>query len=112
MKAPQEVLEDFRNHLYFSFKYLGLGEPTAKQYAIANRLQEKEIDFILQAGRGDGKSVIMASYVSWMLLKDYNTTILVLSATADKAIKFVSQVRNILTLVPYMKETRVRMLRT
>lgn len=104
MKAPQEVLEDFRNHLYFSFKYLGLGEPTAKQYAIANRLQENEIDFILQAGRGDGKSVIMACYVSWFLLRDQNTTILVLSATADKAIKFVSQVRNILTLVPYMKD--------
>ena len=31
MEAPQEVMEDFRNHLYFSFKYLGLGEPTAKQ---------------------------------------------------------------------------------
>jgi hypothetical protein len=103
MQAPQEVLEDFRNHLYFSFKYLGLGEPTAKQYAMANRLQENTIDFILQAGRGDGKSVIMASYVSWLLLKNPNTTILVLSATADKAIKFVSQVRNVLTLVPYMK---------
>jgi hypothetical protein len=103
MQAPQEVLEDFRNHLYFSFKYLGLGEPTAKQYAMANRLQENTIDFILQAGRGDGKSVIMAAYVSWLLLKNPNTTILVLSATADKAIKFVSQVRNVLTLVPYMK---------
>ena len=103
MKAPTEVLDDFRNHLYFTFKYLGLGEPTAKQYAMANRLQETTVDFILQAGRGDGKSVIMASYVSWLLLKDSNTTILVLSATADKAIKFVSQVRSVLTLVPYMQ---------
>ena len=103
MQAPKEVMEDFRNHLYFSFKYLGLGEPTAKQYAMANRLQENAIDFILQAGRGDGKSVIMASYVSWLLLKNPNTTILVLSATADKAIKFVSQVRAVVTLVPYMK---------
>jgi hypothetical protein len=103
MQAPKEVMEDFRNHLYFSFKYLGLGEPTAKQYAMANRLQENAIDFILQAGRGDGKSVIMAAYVSWLLLQKPNTTILVLSATADKAIKFVSQVRAVVTLVPYMK---------
>ena len=103
MQAPKEVVEDFRNHLYFSFKYLGLGEPTPKQYAMANRLQEGPNNFILQAGRGDGKSVIMACYASWLLLKDHNTTILVLSAAADKAIKFISQTRAILTQVPYMK---------
>jgi hypothetical protein len=103
MQAPKEVVEDFRNHLYFSFKYLGLGEPTPKQYAMANKLQEGPNNFILQAGRGDGKSVIMACYASWLLLKDHNTTILVLSAAADKAIKFISQTRAILTQVPYMK---------
>lgn len=102
MKPPPEVIDDFRNHLYFCFKYLGLGEPTPLQYAIANRLQEGPSDHILQAGRGAGKSVITACYVSWILLRNPNTTILVLSATADKAIKFVSQARNILTLVPYM----------
>jgi hypothetical protein len=103
MEAPQEVLEDFRNHLYFSFKYLGLGEPTAKQYAMGYRLQAGDRNFILQAGRGDGKSVIMAAYVSWLLLKDPNITILILSAAADRAIKFVSQVRMVLTQVPYMR---------
>lgn len=103
MEAPQEVMEDFRNHLYFSFKYLGLGEPTAKQYAMAYRLQAGTRNFILQAGRGDGKSVIMAAYVSWLLLKDPNITILILSAAADRAIKFVSQVRMVLTQVPYMQ---------
>lgn len=103
MQAPQEVLEDFRNHLYFCFKYLGLGEPTPLQYAIAHRLQHGPQNHILQAGRGAGKSVITACYVSWVLLKEPNTTVLVLSATADKSIKFVSQTRMVLTLVPYMK---------
>ena len=103
MEAPQEVMEDFRTHLDFSFKYLGLGEPTAKQYAMAYRLQAGTRNFILQAGRGDGKSVIMAAYVSWLLLKDPNITILILSAAADRAIKFVSQVRMVLTQVPYMQ---------
>ena len=59
---------------------------------------------LLQAGRGDGKSVIMACYVSWLLLLNHNTTILVLSAGADRAIKFVFQTRAILTQVPYMKD--------
>ena len=104
MKAPPEVLEDFRNHLYFCFKYLGLGQPTPKQYAMAYRLQVGTNNMLLQAGRGDGKSVIMACYVSWLLLLNHNTTILVLSAGADRAIKFVFQTRAILTQVPYMKD--------
>lgn len=103
MKVPPEVIEDFRNHLYFCFKYLGLGQPTPKQYAMAEELQNGSNDFLLQAGRGDGKSVINACFVSWKLLKDPNRTQLVLSAAGDKAIKFVAQVRQTLSLVPYMQ---------
>lgn len=103
MEIPQEVLQDFRNHLYFCFKYLGLGQPTPKQYAMAEVLQTGDNDFLLQAGRGDGKSVINACYVSWKILKDINRTQLILSATGDKAIKFVSQVRQTLSVVPYLE---------
>jgi len=103
MNVPQEVLDDFRNHLYFCFKYLGLGLPTPKQYAMAEELQNGSNDFLMQAGRGDGKSVINACFVSWKILKDINRTQLVLSAAGDKAIKFVSQVRQTLALVPYMQ---------
>jgi hypothetical protein len=71
---------------------------------MAHRLQVGTKDMLLQAGRGDGKSVIMACYVSWLLLLNHNTTILVLSAGADRAIKFVFQTRAILTQVPYMKD--------
>jgi hypothetical protein len=102
MNVPEEVLEDFRNHLFFSFKYLGLGEPSPLQYAIANKIQHGHRDFQLQAGRGAGKSTIMAVFASWLLLKDPDTTIMVVSAGADKAIKFISQVRQVLSVVPYM----------
>lgn len=102
MNVPNEVLEDFRNHLFFSFKYLGLGEPSPLQYAIAHKIQTGPRDFQLQAGRGAGKSTIMASYASWLLLRDPDTTIMVVSAGADKAIKFISQIRQILGSVPYM----------
>jgi hypothetical protein len=71
---------------------------------MAHRLQVGTNNMLLQAGRGDGKSVIMACYVSWLLLLNHNTTILVLSAGADRAIKFVFQTRAILTQVPYMKD--------
>ena len=103
MNVPQEVLDDFRNHLYFCFKYLGLGTPTPKQYAMGEELQNGSDDFLLQAGRGDGKSVINACFVSWKILNDINRTQLILSAAGDKAIKFVAQVRQTLALVPYMQ---------
>lgn len=102
MNVPEEVLEDFRNHLFFSFKYLGLGEPSPLQYAIANKIQFGPQDFQLQAGRGAGKSTIMAVYASWLLLRDPDATIMVVSAGADKAIKFISQVRQIIAVTPYM----------
>jgi predicted phage terminase large subunit-like protein len=102
MEVPQEIYQDFRNHLYFTMKYLGLGEPTPLQYAIAEEVQNGQKDMQLQAGRGAGKSTIVASYASWLLLNNPDTTIMVLSATQDRAIKFIAQVRQILTLVPYM----------
>lgn len=103
MQIPQEMVDDFRNHLWACFKYLGLGEPTPIQYIIAQRLQEGATDFQLQAGRGFGKSVLAACFVSWLLLRNPNRTILVTSATADRAAKFISQTRTILRLVPYCK---------
>jgi hypothetical protein len=101
MTTPPEMLEDFRNHLWACFKYLGIGEPTAAQYAMADALQQGPKDMQLQAGRGFGKSVITACLVSWFLLQNRDSTILVVSATANKATEFISMTRRILDLVPY-----------
>lgn len=101
MQAPQEMVEDFRNHLWACFKYLGLGEPTPLQYAMADLMQNGPRDFQLQAGRGAGKSVINACFASWRLLTNPDRTIMVISATSDRAIKFIGQVRKILDVVPY-----------
>lgn len=106
MQAPQEMTEDFRNHLWACFKYLGLGEPTPLQYAMADYMQKGPRDFQLQAGRGAGKSVINACYASWRLLTNPNRTIMVISATSDRAIKFISQVRKILDVVPYCEHLK------
>lgn len=106
MNIPQEMVEDFRNHLWACFKYLGLGEPTGAQYAMADALQSGPKDMQLQAGRGFGKSVITACLASWFLLKDSNTTIMVVSATGNKATEFISMTRKILDLVPYCEHLR------
>ena len=101
MNIPPEMTEDFRNHLWACFKYLGLGEPTPLQYAMAEKLQNGPDGFQLQAGRGAGKSVLTACFASWLLLKDPNTTVMVMSATANKSTEFISMTRRILSLVPY-----------
>lgn len=100
---PEEILTDFRNHLHQCMKYLGLGEPTPLQYMMAERLQSGSDEFQLQAGRGAGKSVLTSMFASWLLLRDPDHVIMVLSATAIKSTEFVSMTRKILTLVPYMK---------
>jgi len=95
------MLDDFRNHMWACFKYLGLGEPTGAQYAMADALQDGPVDMQLQAGRGFGKSVITACLASWFLLREPNCTIMVVSATGNKATEFISMTRKILDLVPY-----------
>lgn len=100
--VPVEMAEDFRNHLYACMKYLMNMEPTPLQYAMAEALQDFNVDMQLQAGRGAGKSVLTSILASWFLLRDPNVTIMVLSATAQKAVEFVSMTRRILDLVPYM----------
>ena len=106
MNIPQEMLDDFRNHLWACFKYLGLGEPTPAQYAMAEALQSGPTDMQLQAGRGFGKSVITSCLASWFLLKNPNCTILVVSATSNKAAEFISMTRKILDLVPYCEHMK------
>tara|TARA_A100001035_G_scaffold187060_1_gene149175 strand:- start:3084 stop:4754 length:1671 start_codon:yes stop_codon:yes gene_type:complete len=106
MNPPKEMVDDFRNHLWACFKYLGLGEPTAAQYGMAECLQDGPTDMQLQAGRGFGKSVITACLASWFLLRDPNATIMVVSATGNKAAEFISMTRRILDLVPYCEHLK------
>ena len=106
MNVPQEMVDDFRNHLWACFKYLGIGEPTPLQYAMAEAMQNGPKDFQMQAGRGAGKSVINACFASWRLLMDANKTIMVLSATSGRAISFIAQVRKIIDVVPYCEHLK------
>ena len=99
--VPDEMIEDARNHLYACMKYLFGVEPTPLQYAMMEALQSHGTDMQLQAGRGAGKSVLTSILASWFLLRNPNVTIMVLSATAQKAVEFISMTRRILDLVPY-----------
>lgn len=100
------IVCDFRNFMYVAMKHLGMGEPTRLQYAMAYRLQNGPEAFQLQAGRGAGKSVLTSMFAAWLLLRDPNSTIMVLSATANKSTEFISMTRNIIALMPEMAHMR------
>jgi len=99
--VPEEMVQDARNHLYASMRYLFGVDPTPIQYAMMDALQEHGVDMQLQAGRGAGKSVLTSILASWFLLRDPNCCIMVLSATAQKAVEFISMTRRICDIVPY-----------
>ena len=100
--VPEDAVHDLRNYAYYVMKYMGYGDPTPIQYGICEALQNHSNDMILAAGRGTGKSVLTSVMASWWLLRDPNCTILVTSATAQKAIDFMSMTRQILQVVPWM----------
>ena len=100
--VPEDAVHDLRNFAYYVMRYMGYGEPTPIQYGICEALQNHSNDMILAAGRGTGKSVLTSVMASWWLLRDPNCTILVTSATAQKAIDFMSMTRQILQVVPWM----------
>lgn len=111
-------LADFRNVLFLIWKYLGLPEPTKRQYEVADVLQNVvkgrlglPVDptfldrypllkddvtgavirrLIIQAFRGVGKSYITSALVCWCLAVDPHLNIMVVSASRDRADDFTS----------------------
>lgn len=82
------VLDDFRNFLYLVWQHLCLPAPTALQYDIAKYLQHGPRRCMIEAFRGVGKSWVTAAFVCWLLLRDPQFNILVVSASKDRADQF------------------------
>jgi hypothetical protein len=82
--------DDFRNFLYVTWKHLRLPDPTPVQYDIAAYLQHGPKRSIIQAFRGVGKSWITSAYVCWLLYRDPQLEILVVSASKLRADEFTT----------------------
>ena len=70
------------------WKSLDLPRPTRAQLAIAGYLQDSPKRLQIQAFRGLGKSWIAAAFVLWVLWKDKDKKILVISASKQRADDF------------------------
>lgn len=84
----QKLRGDFKVFLWYVHQHLGLPEPTPLQYDIADFLQHGPKRSVIQAFRGVGKSHITAAFVVWVLLRDYEAKVMVVSASKERADAF------------------------
>lgn len=92
--------EDFRNFVFHIWKELGLPAPTPVQYDIAAYLQYGPRRRVIEAFRGIGKSWITAAYVCWLLWKDAQHKVLVVSASKDRSDAFSIFTKRLIETIP------------
>lgn len=98
------MLTDFKNFLKVCFHYLNLPNPTRLQNDIANYLQyPKSNKRIILSYRGIGKSYITCIYVLWLLYRDPNERIMIVSVAQDKAIENAGFIKNLILTIPNLK---------
>ena len=107
-KFNDPVKDDFRNFLYLIWKHLGLPEPTWLQFDIAEYLQKGPRRRIVEALRGIGKSWITAAYVLWLLHRDPEERIMVVSASKERADAFSIFTKRLIAEVPFLQYLRPR----
>ena len=99
----EEIKDDFRKFVYVLWMHLGLPEPTPVQYDIARYLQTGPQRMMISAFRGVGKSWLTSAFVVWLLLKDPDTKIMVVSASKDRSDAFSVFVKRIIYEVDFCK---------
>lgn len=100
---------DFVAFLFVLWKALNLPKPTKCQIDMAKALAHgTDQRFILQAFRGIGKSFITCAYVVWMLWKDPQLKIMIVSASKERADANSIFIKNIINLLPFLHELKPR----
>ena len=101
-QVEQKLKGDFRVFLSIIWDSLNLPEPTKVQYDIAHFLQHGPKRQIIQAFRGVGKSWITSAFVLWMLYKDPQLKIMVVSASETRANDFSIFCKRLINQVPFL----------
>jgi hypothetical protein len=94
--------DDFRVFASVVWHHLGLPPITWIQADIAEYLQNGPRRRIIEAFRGVGKSWITAAYVLWLLYRDPQHKIMVVSASGKRADAFSVFVKRLIMEVPFL----------
>jgi Holliday junction resolvasome RuvABC endonuclease subunit len=103
MTEQHPALKDFRVFMFMVWKHLGLPEPTESQYDIAHYLQHGPRRGVIEAFRGVGKSWITSAFVCWLLLRNPQLKILVVSASKERADAFSIFVKRLISEIPMLQ---------
>ena len=90
-------------------KLIGLPQPTPIQVNISETLQEPPSNrFIIQGFRGVAKSFITCAYVVWLLWRDPQLKIMIVSASKERADANASFIKKIINEVPFLGHLKAR----
>ena len=98
----------FSNFLFLVWKHLDLPPPTAMQYEIADYLQFGPRRSMIQAFRGIGKSWITAAFALWLLLRNPQLKILIVSASKDRSDAFSVFVKRLISDMPILRHLKAK----
>ena len=106
-QTPSESIEarvskSFPLFLSLVWKSLDLPRPTRAQIAIARYLQDGPKRLQIQAFRGLGKSWIAAAFTLWILFRDRDKKIMVVSASKQRADDFTIFCQKCLIEIPWL----------
>ena len=101
--------EDFRVFVFMVWKSIGLPDPTPIQYDIAKYLMNTPTDrSIIEGFRGVAKSFLTCAYTVWMLWKDPQIKVLVVSASKDRADANAVFIKRIIYLLPFLEHLQTK----
>ncbi|OJX53907.1 MAG: DNA maturase B [Devosia sp. 66-22] len=102
------IAADFRNFLWLVWQHLNLPEPTPVQYDIARYLQKGPKRCVIEAFRGVGKSWVTSAFVCWLLYRNPQLNIMVVSAAKDRADAFSTFTKRLIHEMPELQHLRPR----
>jgi hypothetical protein len=102
------MLKDFRVFIFLVWRSLNLPKPTRMQNDIALYLQHGPKRSIIEAFRGVGKSWLTAAFVVWLLLRNPQLKIMVVSASKDRSDAFSTFVKRIINELPICEHLRTK----
>jgi len=104
----QLLMNNFREFYKYSFWYLNLPYPTRDQLYMAKFCErdvnsKDKIPTMLQAQRGLAKSLTLQIFSVWLLYRNPDEKIVVVSATSKRAKSFVGFVLKLIKVLPILK---------
>lgn len=107
-KLMEKLKGDFGFFLFMIWRHLQLPDPTDLQQDIGQSLADGPERMIIEAFRGCGKSFVTSAFVVWLLLRDPQIKIMVVSATKERADAFSSFTLRLIKEVDFLQHLKPR----